>query len=145
MDDNEGKILSFAEREGGVSKHGKESPGGDDGQRHEAIAPGDSFATVTGQRRADELEFRMIDGHSFVVPYSYRPLLWWTPPDGLVIEYPTLFSVALRGRNIAGLYARIRDHRVTWIQEIAEEQAAALAAAVFSIEIIHAYPSRAGR
>ena len=138
MDDSgDGKILAFAEREAG-----RKAEGADGDPSAEAVAPGDAYATVTGQRQALSLEFIRPNGDSFTVPYSYRPLLWWQAPASLILEYPGLFSVALRGKNLAGLFRRIRDYKVTWVREIGPADAAAMPAAVTSIEIIRVYPSR---
>jgi hypothetical protein len=140
MDDNgETKILPFTERDG-VRKH-DDSPEGD--TLLEAVATGDAYATIAGQRYALSLEFIRRNGESFTVPYSYRPLLWWRSPETLIMEYPGLFSVVLRGQNLSGLAARIRDHKITWVREIDPLPTATAAAAVTSIEIIRAYPSHA--
>jgi hypothetical protein len=136
MDDNETNILPFAERDG-LRKHDESLPDGD----AEAVAPGGAYATIAGQRHALSLEFIQRDGRSFTVPYSYRPLLWWRSPGTLILEYPGLFSVALRGQNLTGLVGRIRDYKITWVREVDPVRAAEMVTAVTSIEIIRAYPS----
>jgi hypothetical protein len=111
-------------------------------EAEEQVAPGDIYATAVGQRLAVSLEFIGRDGTSFSVPYSYLPLLWWQPPGTLTIEYPNLFSVALRGKELDELHRRIKDQRITWVREFDEHQATALSSAVTRIEILRVYPSR---
>ena len=135
MDDS-GELLPFASRLDGKPRLPPDAEEPPD----ELVAPGQAFATVTGQRTATALEFIRRDGRAFCVPYAYAPLLWWQPPGSLVIEYPGVFSVVLRGCNLAGLYRRVRDKRVTWICETGEIDATGTA--VTSIEIVHAFPSR---
>lgn len=111
----------------------------------EEIAPGDAFATVTGQRTAKALEFIRHGGRSFIVPYGYAPLLWWEPPGLLLVEYPGLFTVALRGKQLGGLQRLLRDMRVVWVRESDPIEALGLPVAVTSIEIVQAFPSRDGQ
>ena len=108
------------------------------------IASGAAYATVTGQRTAKALEFIRQSGQSFTVPYGYAPLLWWNPPGLLLIEYPGLFTVALRGKQLGGLQRLLRDMRVAWIRESDAIEALSLPVAVTGIEIIQAFPSRDG-
>lgn len=110
----------------------------------ETIGPGRAYAVVAGLRPAVALEFIRKDGCSFTIPYGYAPLLWWNPPTQLIIEYPGVFSVLLRGKNLGDLQRRIRDCRVTWVREFAEADAEALPLAVTRIEITLAFPSREG-
>lgn len=137
---DDGNAIPFTARVGDDPKHGGKPP--EPGDDSEQVAPGDIYATVTGQRLALSLEFIRKDGRSFSVPYSYLPLLWWKPPGSLMIEYPHVFTVVLHGRELDELHRRIRDHRITWIREIDERRAAALSSAVTRIEIINVYPSR---
>jgi hypothetical protein len=108
----------------------------------EAVALGNAYATVKGQRTAEALEFRRKDGTSFIMPYGYRPILWGHPPDAMMIEYPGFFTVALTCKGHDELFKRIGDQRVTWIRECDETMAAELPVAVTRIEIIRSYPSR---
>lgn len=139
MADRADTLLPFAARHDPKPKPGV-PPEGDD-TPEELVAPGQAFATVTGQRSATALEFIRRDGRAFCMPYSYAPLLWWQPPGVLILEYPGFFSVVLRGSHLSGLYRRIRDRRVTWICETGEIDAAGTAA-IHSLEILHAFPSR---
>ncbi len=112
----------------------------------ERVAPGDTYATVLGQRVAGSIEFIPRHDDPFIVPYGYLPLLWPMRPECLLIEYPTLFTVRLRLKGLDVLTRRIRDQRVTWIRECSQAEAAALPVAVTRIEILRTYPSReAGR
>ncbi len=114
---------------------------GDDGS-DELVADGDTYASVKGQRVASAIEFLPLDDDSFIVPYGYLPLLWPKRPDTLLIEYPTLFTVRLQGKQLDVLKRRIRDQRVVWIRACDEMTAARLPVAVTRIEILRAYPSR---
>lgn len=133
---DKGEALPFASRIGGnaTGEEAQDAP--------ELVAPGDIYATVTGQRQALNLEFVWRDGRSLCVPYACLPLIWWHPPGLLTLEYPSLFSVVLRGKELDELHRRIRDHRVTWVREFDEHQAAGLACAVTHIDILRFYPSR---
>jgi hypothetical protein len=145
MDDShERRVLPFARRNGNGG--GNEPPDGGDpiDDNAELVAPGDIYATAGGQRVAVALRFIRTNLRSFSVPYAYLPLLWWQPPGSLLIEYPGLFTVSLRGKELDELHRRIADHRVTWIREFDPAQAAAMATAVTRIDILHAYPSRDG-
>jgi hypothetical protein len=133
--------IAFTARVGGEKT--TELPGdGQSPETDELVAPGDIYATASGQRLAMAIEFIGKDGQSFTVPYSYLPLLWWQPPGLLTIEYPGLFSVMLRGKELDELHRRIKDQRITWIREFDEHQAVALSSAVTRIKILRAYPSR---
>ena len=105
----------------------------------ETVAPGKAFATVTGQRQAPALEFIWRDGKSLAVPYACLPLLWWHPPGLILLEYPGLFTIALKGERLTELHRRLRDQRVLWVREC--EEAGALPLAVTNIAILRAYPS----
>jgi hypothetical protein len=141
MDDSH--VLPFTGREDGRRKRGGGSGGPpDDGDADGVlIAKGNVYASVCGQREAVMLEFIRQDGHSFSVPYHRQPLIWWHPPDTIILEYPGIFSVLLRGKNLEELHGRINDRRVTWVRECDDSVAAALPMAVTRIEIIRAYPS----
>jgi hypothetical protein len=137
--------LSFSSRIGDEPNRGGKNPPGDHqplADPDELVAPGDIYATAGGQRMAVVLEFIRKDKRSFSVPYSYLPLLWWQPPGSLIIEYPNLFSVLLHGKELEELHRRIKDHRITWVREFDERQAAVLSSAVTRIAIIRSYPSR---
>jgi hypothetical protein len=137
--------LSFSARVGDDPKRGGKNPAADNeppAEADELVAPGDIYATAGGQRMAIELEFIRKDRSSFSVPYSYLPLLWWEPPSLLTIEYPNLFSVLLHGKELDELHRRIKDHRITWVREFDEHQAAVLSSAVTRIAILRSYPSR---
>lgn len=138
MDGKDDTDLPFATRVAS-EKNGEPPDGGEEGD--ELIAPGDIYATIKGPRLSLAIEFIDKDRRSFTVPYSYLPLLWWQPPGSLTIEYPGLFSVSLKGKELDELHRRIKDQRITWIREFDEHQAASLASAVTSIEILRAYPS----
>ena len=139
MDDSGGNDdVRFASRLGG-DKAAEAEPAADGG---ELVAPGDIYATVTGQRLAIAIEFIGKDKRSVTVPYSYLPLLWWHPPGLLTIEYPGLFSVLLHGKELDELHRLVKDHRLTWVREFDEHRACALSSAVTRLEILRAYPSR---
>lgn len=106
------------------------------------IAPGDTYATVTGQRTASSIEFIPRDEDAFVIPYGYLPLLWMKRPATLLVEYPTLFTVRLRAKRVDWLKRLIRDQRLLWIRECSAAEAEALSFAVTAIEILYSYPSR---
>ena len=108
----------------------------------ELIAPGDIYGSVTGQRHAVAIRFIWKDGRTVSIPYGYLPLIWGKSPEEFVIEYPNLFSVLLRGKELADLQRRVEDRRIIWVREFDEHQAAGLASAVTGIEIIRSYPSR---
>jgi hypothetical protein len=138
MDDNGDDGFPFASRLGGDKPAASDpSPEAD-----ELVAPGNIYATVTGQRMALSIEFIHRDRRSFTVSYSYLPLLWWHPPNLLTIEYPGLFSVLLHGKELDELHRRIKDQKITWVREFDEHRAAALSSAVTRIEILRSYPSR---
>lgn len=134
----DGDDTAFAARLGGEKIAAPPDGGLDDA---ELVAPGDIYASTSGPRLSLAIEFIGRDRRSFTVPYSYMPLLWWQPPGMLTIEYPGLFSVTLRGRELDELHRRIKDQRITWIREFDEHQAMALSSAVTRIEILRAYPS----
>ena len=114
MDDNGDKYPFTSRLDGG--KPPAAGKGDSPGERGELVAPGDIYATAAGQRLALALEFIYKDGASFTVPYAFLPVLWRQPPDTLVIEYPGLFSVMLRGRELDELHRRIKDQRLTWVR-----------------------------
>jgi hypothetical protein len=99
MDGDDETGFPFASRLGG-EKNGEPPDGGDEGE--ELVAPGDIYATIKGPRLSLAIEFIDKDRRSFTVPYSYLPLLWWQPPGSLIIEYPGLFSVSLKGKELDG-------------------------------------------
>lgn len=107
----------------------------------EEIAPGNAYASTGGQAAAHNLEFIRRDGNSFTLPYSYAPILWWKPPGLLLIEYPGLFSVTLKGRDLGELQRRIRDRRITWVRECEEAVAELVPSAVVRIAIAGFFPS----
>lgn len=133
MDDDDDSEFPFTSRIDG----GKNDGPPDD----ELIAPGKIYAVTSGPRLSLAIEFISKAGRSFAVPYSYLPLLWWQPPGSLIIEYPGLFSVLLKGKELDELHRRIKDQRITWIREFDEHRAMALSSAVTRIEILRAYPS----
>jgi hypothetical protein len=139
MDDSEDAGLAFASRVGGEKTAGP--PDGGD-ETDELVAPGKIYATTNGPRLALAIEFIGKDGRSFTVPYSYLPLLWWKPNDSIIIEYPGLFSVLLKGKELDELHRRVKDQRITWIREFDEREAEALSSAVTRIEILRVFPSR---
>jgi hypothetical protein len=114
-------------------------PAGDDGEQ---VARGETYATVKGQRVAHSIEFIPRDADPFVIPYAYLPLLWPRRPNILLIEYPILFTVRLRGKEPDAVKRLIRDQRIVWIRECSEAEAAALDVAITSIDILRIYPSR---
>ena len=117
-----------------------------EGDDDELVAEGGSYATVLGQRAAHAIEFIPQDDDSFIVPYGYLPLLWPKRPDILLVEFPTLFSVALRCKQLDTITRLIRDQRILWIRACDERTAARLPVAVTRIEIVPIFPSReAGR
>ncbi len=139
MDDNNGNgPIALAGDAGPADQASGSEPAEDDIK----VAAGDIYASVRGTRLAIAIEFIRQDGRSFSVPYSYLPLLWWHPPGLLLIEYPNLFSVLLKAREIDDLRRRIRDQRIIWVREIGQREAERLASAVTSIEIIRFFPSR---
>lgn len=140
MDDNEDAGFPFASRIGGEKTAGPPD-GGSVNDADELVAPGDIYATTSGPRLSLAIEFIGKDRRSFTVPYSYLPLLWWHPHGSLIIEYPGLFSVLLKGKELDELHRRIKDQRITWIREFDDHQAVALSSAVTRIEILRAYPS----
>ena len=75
-------------------------------------------------------------------PYGYLPLLWPKRPDILLIEYPTLFTVRLQGKQPDIIKRLVRDQRITCIRECSEAEAAALPVAITRIDILRVYPSR---
>jgi hypothetical protein len=138
MDDKQDQMGPFTARIAGEV----EPPGDSSANAGELAAPGNVYATVTGQRQAIAIEFIRKDSSSFTVPYACLPLLWWQPPGSLIIEYPGLFSVLLAGKELDELHRLVKDHRVTRIREFDEHQAASLASVVTRLDIIRAYPSR---
>jgi hypothetical protein len=139
MDGDDETGFPFASRLGGEKTAEPPDGGGEEGD--ELVAPGDIYACIKGPRLSLAIEFIDKDRRSFTVPYSYLPLLWWQPPGLLIIEYPGLFSVSLKGKELDELHRRIKDQRITWIREFDEHQAMALSSAVTRIEILRAYPS----
>lgn len=140
---DDSQILSFAARH----RSGTELPEEPSGDKEAIVAPGNAYATLAGQRRAISLEYRLLSGNGFVVPYAYRPLLWWQPAsmdgkDSIIVEYPSLFSVLLSGHHLVALYQRLMDHRVTWVRECSEVESLELGLAITRMEILRCYPSR---
>ena len=113
-----------------------------DGDEEETAAAGDAYATLAGPRRPPVLEFIRRNDDAFALPYHSLSVYWWRKPGLLLLEYGGIFTVGLHGKQIAGLYRRIKDQRVTWIRECSEAEAATLPLAVTAIEILHAFPSR---
>lgn len=113
-----------------------------DRRQDEAVAQGNAYATVKGQRIAEALEFIREDGSSVVMPYGYRPILWAHPPAVILIEYPGFFTVALACKGFDELRRLLREQRVTWIRECGDALAAGLPVAVTRIEFLRSYPSR---
>ena len=108
----------------------------------EQAGPGNAYATTIGPRLALNLEFIWKDGGSVSLPYACLPLLWWHPPQAMIIEYRGALTLLLRGEALERLKCLIRDQRVTWIRECGEAEAASLPLAVTSIATLDAYPSR---
>lgn len=134
--------LPFAARLAGGVKPDEPPAGGEADDDDIEVAPGDIYASVRGTRQALDLEFILKEGWSFSVSYSFLPVLWWLPPGLAIIEYPTLFSVLLEGKEMDDMRRRIRDHRITWVREFDQGRAAGLASAVTRIDILHFFPSR---
>jgi hypothetical protein len=105
------------------------------GEEGDQPAPGDAYRTVNGPRAAVALEYVWKDGASVSVPYGYLPLVWWAG-GAILVEYPNLFAVRLRGHNLSELKRRLRDHRLTRVREFDPLQAAALPEAVTQIELL---------
>jgi hypothetical protein len=135
-DDEDGEFLTL------IANRASAEASDPDTRRDEAVAIGYAYATAKGQRLADALEFRRKDKTAFTMPYGYRPIIWWHPPETILIEYPGFFTVALTGKDLQELYHRVSDQRVTWIRECDPAQAANLPVAVTRMEILRAYPSR---
>ena len=129
----------FLSRVDSRQKRDSEAPPSDE----EQIAAGDAYAAIVGPRQALALKYIRRDGRIVTVPYAYLPLLWLQPAASLLlVEYPGLFTVALRGSNLTGLEARITERRVTWVRECSEAEAVCLPLAVTRIDILRVYPSR---
>lgn len=120
---------------------GAASPDGADPEE-EAIAPGKAYACVVGQRTAQAIDFLCRDGQAFSIPYLFGPITWRRGDHAVILEYPSLFSVLLRGWHLEELRQRVRDRRVLWIRECGEEEAETLPLAVTAIRILDVYPSR---
>lgn len=108
----------------------------------ELIAPGNCYATISGQRTAHAIEFIPGDADPVIVPYAYLPLLWPKRPDILLIEYPTLFTVLVQSSPPDILKRLIRDRRILWIRESTPAEAATLPVCVARIRILRTFPSR---
>ena len=131
MDDN--ATLPFPTRLDAKAKRQMLPP--EDGELEEAVEAGDAYATTRGMRVSPALRFLHPDGSlKFAVPYGYLPIVWGESVELVMIEYPGLFSVALAGKNLGQLETRLCDHRVTWIRECSQPQAALLPAAVTRIK-----------
>jgi hypothetical protein len=117
-------------------------PPGDDDGIEELVADGNAYATVKGPRQADSLRFLRRGRRSFSMPYAYLPVLWWESPILLLLEYPSLHTVAVHGRQLDCLEQRIGDRRVTWLRESDPAATSGLGVVIRRIDIIHAYPSR---
>jgi hypothetical protein len=141
MDDDDDRELPFTSRIDAEKNDGPPNGGPPPADTDELVAPGKIYAATNGPRLSLAIEFISKDGRSFTVPYSYLPLLWWQPHDSLIIEYPGMFSVLLKGKELDELHRRIKDQRITWIREFDEHRAVALSSAVTRIEILRAYPS----
>ena len=123
--------------------HRLAQPKPDAGQEDdELVAPGNCYATITGQRTAHAIEFIPSDTDPFIVPYAYLPLLWPKRPDILLIEYPSLFTVLVQSSPPDILKRLIRDRRILWIRESTPAEAASLPVAVARIRILRTFPSR---
>lgn len=136
---DDAEVIPFATR-AGVAPKPTSLPGGAEPDG-ECVDPGKAFAVALGPRTAIACEFIRRDGSSFAVPYSYAPLLWWTPPGSLLVEYPGFFSVHLRGSHLAELHRRFKDRKVTWVCETGEVDAAS-DCCVTTLAIVRSFPSR---
>ena len=101
--------------------------------------PSKSFGGLwSRQDRAHMVEFRLLDPHqpdeSF--DYNYLPRVSWHKGRGeIALLYDALeVTVLIRGLNLGELKERLRQHRVSWVQEqgndpvairLAQEQARA--------------------
>jgi hypothetical protein len=109
----------------------------------ETVESGDAYATTRGLRASPALRFLHQNGSlKFAMPYGYLPIVWGDSPHLILLEYPGFFTVTLTGKNLGVLETRLCDHRVTWIRECDQAQAALLHVAVTRIEIVRVYPSR---
>lgn len=115
--------------------------GGDQGDDEE-FGPGDAYANIKGQRQSLDLRFHRHGRFSFAMPYGYMPIPWWDGPTLLLLEYPGIYTVALRGKNPVGLMPLLAERRLTWIRECDPAADATLPIAVFRIDILSFYPSR---
>jgi hypothetical protein len=133
------ETLPFPARLDLKPKHHTAPP--DEGEETET---GNAYATARGLRTPPALRFLRTDGTlKFAMPYGYLPIVWGESPRLILLEYPGFFTVTLAGKNLAVLETRLCDHRVTWIRECDEAQAAALPVAVTRIAIARVYPSHA--
>jgi hypothetical protein len=119
-------------------------PDGADDEEETEVGPGNAFGAVTGQRTAQALDFHCRDDQAFSVPYLFGPITWRQGAHAVILEYPSLFSVLLRGQNLEALRQRIRDRKIAWIRECEPEEAESLPMAVTAIRILDVYPSRLG-
>jgi hypothetical protein len=132
-DDDSGKFLSL------VNPRAAKRP-----EEKDEAAAGDAYATVKGQRTASTLRLLRANGKPVSIPYAYLPIIWGDHLPGLVlIEYPGLFTARLAGDcDLGPLEELLAEHRVTWIRECSQAEAARLPLAVTRIDLLRFYPSR---
>jgi hypothetical protein len=132
-DDDNGKFLSL------VNSRTAKRP-----EENDESAAGDAYATVKGQRTASTLRLFRGNGKPVSMPYAYLPIIWGDHlPSQVLIEYPGFFTVRLTGDcDLSPLEELLADHRVTWIRECSQAEAARLPLAVTRIDLLRFYPSR---
>lgn len=132
-DDKGGEVLSFLANRGSARRP----------QLGNEPTAGDIYATVMGQRSASVLRFIRRSGKPFSMPYALLPIVWGDYLPGVVLmEYPGLFTVRLRGKGLEPLEEHLSERRVTWIRACDQAAATPLPLAVTGIDLLRTYPSR---
>ncbi len=115
-------------------------PTGSGEERAETVAAGRAYASARGTRAAIALKFIRSQGRFFILPYSSLTVVW-AEPGWVCLEYAGIFTVRLDGADLDELADRIADHRITWIRQCSEPEAAGLPVAVTRIRTLRSFPS----
>lgn len=85
-----------------------------------------AYAKLRGMRQtAFMLEFRLATGDSESLDYGWLCRARFDLSKGLVLHFRGV-TVTVKGRKLLPLYLAIRDHRATWVQELANPPAEAV-------------------
>ena len=93
-----------------------------------------SYSTLVTRAGAVMLDFRMRNGESRALPYSYLTETRFNPAGEILLRFVN-HEVRLLGRNLRSLYELLLLHRVTWIRATSEGSVAENEPEVVSIAV----------